>query len=192
MKQSSYSRPTPQPTYSQPVVKQSVAKKVEQKPVVIAAAVEQNVEDDLVLEPTPVKVVKAMLAIISPTKDQWLYDLGCGDGRIVALASKLYGCKSVGIELNGDSVAKSRETVEMLGVEDLTLIIKGDVRDFEYDNADIITLYLFPDLIKEILPKIKPGTLVVSYGHDIPGVTADKRTVMIEGLIYEFYLWRAE
>lgn len=144
-----------------------------------------NEEDIPILEPSSVEAVRAMLNLVKPN-GKVIYDLGCGDGRILALATKDYGAKKgVGIELNIDSVIKANELADMMGVKDKVTIKHGDLRDFNYDEADIIALYLFPDLLDQIVPKVKKGTIVISYGHDLIGVKTQKHVV--NG--YEFFVW---
>ena len=172
-----------QPIVNQPVVNQQIAS----QPVVST----EDAENEPMLDPTPAKVVRAVLDIIKPRKDQWLYDLGCGDGRIVAMSSKEYGNMAVGIELNPTSVLKAEELVDIMGVRERVLIIEGDVLNFSYEKADIITMYLFPKLMEKVIKKIKPGTIVVSFNHDIPGVKTDKKIVNVDGIDYEFFVWKA-
>lgn len=148
-----------------------------------------NEEDIPILEPSSVEAVRAMLGLVKPT-NKVIYDLGCGDGRILALATKDYGAKKgVGIELNIDSVIKANELADMMGVKDKVTIKHGDLRDFNYDEADIITLYLFPDLLDQIVPKVKKGTTVISYGHDLTGIKTQKHVVKVGNLDYEFFIW---
>lgn len=168
----------PQQIVSQPLVNQSVIST-------------KDAENEPMLDPTPAKVVRAVLDTIKPRKDQWLYDLGCGDGRIVAMSSKEYGNMAVGIEINPTSVMKAEELVDIMGVRERVLIIEGDVLNFSYEKADIITMYLFPKLMEKVIKKIKPGTIVVSFNHDIPGVKADKKIVNVDGIDYEFFVWKA-
>lgn len=146
---------------------------------------------DTELLATPQNVVEAMLKLVEPKKDDWVFDLGAGDGRIVITAAQKYGSKGVGIELNHDSALKAEANVQKAGLSNRVLIIEGNILDYTYDNADIITLYLYPDLIEKVVSRIKPGITVISANHDIPGVKTEKKTVEIDGVEYEFFIWRS-
>lgn len=147
-------------------------------------------EADTALLPTSHNVVTAVLELVKPGPDDWVYDLGCGDGRIVIEAAKKYGAKAVGIEINPESAKKAMEAVRLAGVQDKVLIVEGDVLKHTYENADIITLYLYPDLIEKIVPLIQPGTTVISISHDIPGIKTNKRIIEVDGVDYEFFIWK--
>lgn len=163
-----FAQPKPQPT---PVLK-------------------SKIEADVELLATPMESVKAMLSLVKPKPDDWIYDLGAGDGRIVIEAAKTYGSKGVGIELNPNSARLAESNVHKNGLTNRVIIIEGNVLDYEYDAADIVTLYLYPDLLEKIVPKIKPGTLVVSANHDLPNVVTEKHVVDINNVPHEFFIWR--
>jgi len=138
--------------------------------------------EDLVLKlrPTPMRAVKALLAELQPQPGELVVDLGCGDGRFVIEAVKAYGCKGRGIELNTETAAKASDAAKgVLGVE----IIAGDIMTEEWQDADIVVMYLYEDLIAEVWPKIPDGTLVASVNHRLPGIC---RKVDREG--HSFYI----
>lgn len=81
-----------------------------------------------------------------------VYDLGCGDGRIVIAAAKQYGCRGVGFEIGPKLVAESRENVKKNGVENLVRIEEADIFTLDLSEADIITMYLLPKLNNRLIP----------------------------------------
>jgi endoglucanase len=132
---------------------------------------------DVVFVPTPQQVVEKMLELVQVTKDDLVYDLGCGDGRIVVTASKKYGCKSVGYDINPQRVRQSLENVKNNEVEDLVKIEQKDIFTLDLSDASVITLYLLPSTIAKLIPqleKLKPGSRIVSHDFDIRGVKPDK------------------
>ena len=146
-----------------------VAQKPAEAPTLAQAdsIVEVSAEDLVLrLEPTPMPAVRDLLSILQPQPGELLVDLGCGDGRIVAEACREYGCRGLGIELNAETVAIAREASR--GVEGLS-ILEGDVLEVDWSAADIVVMYLYPDLIVEIWPKVPSGTLVASLEHELPG-----------------------
>jgi predicted O-methyltransferase YrrM len=133
-------------------------------------------EPDIHYVPTPQDVVDQMLHIARVTEDDLLYDLGCGDGRIVVTAAKEYGCKAVGYDIDPLRVKESRENVKRNNVEHLVNIKHDDVFTLDLSKADVVTLYLLPSLNDKLLPqleKLKPGSRIVSHDFDITGVIPD-------------------
>jgi hypothetical protein len=134
-------------------------------------------EPDVIYVPTPQDVVDKMLEMAQVTKDDLLYDLGCGDGRIVVTAAKKYGCKAVGYELRRGRVKASLENVAKNNVGHLVTIEQKDIFTLDLSEADVITLYLLPDLNVKLIPqleKLKPGSRIVSHDFDMRGVKPDK------------------
>jgi outer membrane protein assembly factor BamB len=150
---------------------------------------------DAVFVPTPQDVVEKMLELAAVKKKDLVYDLGCGDGRIVVTAAKKYGCKAVGYDIDPDCVELSRDNVKKQSVGDLVQIEKADIFTLDLNAADVIALYLLPKLNVKLLPqleKLKPGSRIVSHQWDIAGVQPD-RVVTVEseedGLKHTLYLW---
>lgn len=135
-------------------------------------------------DPTPHDVVDAMLEAVQPTKNDTLYDLGCGDGRILIAAVKKYKCKALGIEKNPRIAALARANIKKAGLD--IQIVVGDAREFELDGATIVTMYLFPNLIKELEPSITHATRIVSYSHAIPN--RKNQRLLVKGK-YPIYVW---
>lgn len=134
-------------------------------------------EPDVIYVPTPQKVVDKMLELAQVTKDDLLYDLGCGDGRIVVTAAKEYGCRAVGYELHAGRVRKSLENVAQNNVGHLVRIEQKDIFTLDLSEASVITLYLLPELNVRLIPqleKLKPGSRIVSHDFDMRGVKPDK------------------
>ena len=136
-----------------------------------------------------------MLELAEVKKDDLLYDLGCGDGRIVVTAAKKYGCKAVGFDIDPQRIKESLENVEKNNVGDLVRIEQKDIFTLDLSKANVITLYLLPRLNVKLIPqleKLKPGSRIVSHDFDMEGVTPDKvvKLTSSEGNAeHTVYLW---
>lgn len=138
---------------------------------------EKAPEPDVVYVPTPHDVVTKMLQLAAVTKKDVLYDLGCGDGRIVVMAAKKYGCRAAGFDIAPERVRESRENVKKNKVESLATIRQQDVFTLDLSPASVVTLYLLPELNVRLIPqleKLKPGSRIVSHDFDMEGVKPDK------------------
>jgi precorrin-6B methylase 2 len=119
---------------------------------------------DVVWVPTQQALVDRMLDMAGVTKDDYLIDLGSGDGRTVITAAKR-GVRALGIEYNPDLVTLSRRAAESEGVGDKARFVQGDIFETNFSEATVLTLFLLPDLNLRLRPTIlnmKPGTRVVS------------------------------
>src|SRR6516164_3012513 len=118
---------------------------------------EEKVQTDVVYWPTPQPVVDEMLKMAKVTKDDILYDLGCGDARIPVTASKKYGCKAWGFDIDPARIKDSDENVKKNDVGKLVTIKKQDIFKDEFDisKASVVTLYLLPELNVKLIPKLK-------------------------------------
>jgi SAM-dependent methyltransferase len=133
---------------------------------------------DVIYVPTPQEVVDRMLELAEVKEGDVLYDLGCGDGRIVVTAARRYGVKAVGFDIDPERVAEARENVRKNGVEHLVTIKQQDIFTAEFHDATVVTLYLLPNLNLRLRPKLaalKPGARVVS--HSFPMRGARPKTV---------------
>jgi len=144
--------------------------------------------------PTPQPIVEAMLKAAKPTKNDFVVDLGSGDGRVVITAAKVYGCHAAGVEIDKKKVDLSRKLIKDAGVEALAFIEHRDILKTDFSRATILTMYLYPDLMAKIVPRIKkmkPGTKVYSYMHMIPGIQEDKVLVRRNkaGGWHRVYVW---
>jgi trans-aconitate methyltransferase len=128
---------------------------------------------DVPYVPTPPEVVDEMLRLAGVRSGDILYDLGCGDGRIVIAAARKFGTRGVGIDLDPQRIEESRRAAKEAGVDGglefrLQDVMKADIR-----RATVVTLYLLPEsnaLLRPLLEEqLKPGTLVVSHNYSIPG-----------------------
>jgi SAM-dependent methyltransferase len=121
---------------------------------------------DVIWVPTPPELVEKMLQMARITPNDFVIDLGSGDGRIAIAAAKKFGARSMGVEYNPDMVALSNREAQRQGVADKVKFVKADIFETDFSQATIITMYLLPDLNLKLQPKIldqKPGTRVVSH-----------------------------
>lgn len=134
-------------------------------------------EPDVIYVPTPQPVVDKMLELAQVTKNDLVYDLGCGDGRIVVTAAKKYGCKAVGYDIARKRIKESLANVEENNVGHLVTIEQKDIFTLDLSKANVVTLYLLPELNVKLIPqleKLKPGSRIVSHDFDMRGVKPDK------------------
>ena len=128
--------------------------------------------------PSPMEIVDKMLEMAGVTSKDVVYDLGCGDGRIVVEAAKKYGAKGVGIDMNDDRIKEAKENVAKAGVEKLVTIVQNDVMKVDISEATVITCYLLPRAMQKLKPKfaesLKEGTRIVSHDYSIDGWNPDK------------------
>ena len=132
---------------------------------------------DVIFVPTPQVAVDKMLELAEVKKDDLLYDLGCGNGIIVVTAAKRYGCKAVGYDIARKRVKESLANVEKSNVGHLVRIEQRDIFTLDLSKANVITLYLLPELNVKLIPqlkKLKPGSRIVSHDFDMKGVKPDK------------------
>ncbi len=138
-------------------------------------------EPDVVFVPTPQQVVDKMLELAQVKKDDLVYDLGCGDGRIVVTAAKKFGCRAIGYDISPKRVKESLENVKKNNVGDLVRIEQQDIFTLDLSKANVITLYLLPSLNVKLIPqldKLKPGSRIVSHDFDMKGVKPDKTVII--------------
>jgi len=123
--------------------------------------------------PTPMVVVDKMLELGGIDKDDVLFDLGCGDGRIVITAAKKFGTRGVGIDIDPQRIEESLRAAKEAGVDPLVEFRLQDVMKADIREATAVTLYLLPEsnaLLRPLLEaQLKPGTPVVSHNYSIPG-----------------------
>lgn len=156
-----------------------------------AATVEQpSRKPDVRYDPSPPRVVHAMLGLAGVTAADVVYDLGSGDGRVPIAAARDHGARGVGIEIDPALVARARANAARAGVADRVTFREEDLFKADIRDATVVTLFLSPTVNLQLRPKLlaelKPGTRIVSHYHDMGDwkparkITVDYRSV---------YLW---
>lgn len=134
---------------------------------------------------TPQSAVERMIQLAEVKPGEVVYDLGCGDGRILVTAAQRYRVKAIGVDLDPERVKESIANAEKAGVEDLVTVTQGDIFEQDLKDADVVFLYLFSSLNTKLLPqleKMKPGSRVISFEFPIRGIQPD-HVERIVGLI---------
>jgi predicted RNA methylase len=146
---------------------------------------------DVVFVPTPQPVVEKMLELAGVKEGDVVYDLGCGDGRIMVTAAKRYGVKARGFDIDPRRVRESQENIRRHGVEGLAEARQADLFEIDLDEATVITLYLLPSLNAKLRPrlaKLRPGTRIVSHSFPMKGARPEQ-VVETAGGTHRIYLW---
>jgi SAM-dependent methyltransferase len=155
-------------------------------------------EPDVPYVPTTDTAVQAMLKLGDVKKTDVVYDLGCGDGRIVIAAAKSYGARGVGIDINPVRIGEAKENAKKAGVEKLVRFEENDLFDAKIGEATVVTLFLLPNINLKLRPKLladlKPGTRVVSNTFDMGDWKPEKEFVVPDTdvdtyLSHRLYLW---
>src|ERR1700730_6302552 len=151
-------------------------------------------EPDVIFVPTPHEVVDKMFELADVRPGEVVYDLGCGDGRIPVAAAKKFGVKAWGFDINPVRVKESLENVEKNNVKHLVTIKEADVFTLDLSKADVITLYLLPQLNVKLIPqldKLKPGCRIVSHDFNMEGVRPKRQITFTPqgGREHRIYLW---
>lgn len=121
---------------------------------------------DVIWVPTPDEIVERMLRMAQVTPNDYVIDLGAGDGKIAIMAAKKFGAKSLGIEYNPEFAKFAQENVVKAGVADKARVLQGDIFATDFKSATVLTMYLLPALNLKLRPTIltmKPGTRIVSH-----------------------------
>ena len=139
---------------------------------------------------TPPQVVDEMLRLAGLRKNDVLYDLGCGDGRIAIAAARKYGARAVGIDINPDRIREARENARKAGVAHLVEFREQDILEADIRQATAVTLYLLPSLNLELRPRLlkelRPGTRVVSHCFHMGDWKPDKQSAMPGCAVYRW------
>jgi SAM-dependent methyltransferase len=144
---------------------------------------------------TPNDVVDQMLKLAQVGPGDVVYDLGCGDGRIVVAAAKKYGCRAVGFELDRLRVREARENTARAGVAERVTIELKDALTVDLRPATVVTLYLGPELNARLIPQLQqlaPGSRIVSHDFGIEGFPPDETVRMTSretNRDHLIYLW---
>ena len=148
--------------------------------------------------PTPLDVVNRMLELAGVTKDDVVYDLGCGDGRIVITAAQRFGARGVGIDFDPARIAEANANAERAGVQDLVTFIEQDAMQVDVSEATVVTLYLLSSSNLKLRPiltrQLRPGSRIVSHAFRMGDWDPDETSRFEDerGSARTIYLWRAD
>ncbi|MCC7483753.1 MAG: class I SAM-dependent methyltransferase [Burkholderiales bacterium] len=146
---------------------------------------------DVIFVPTPDEVIDTMLKMANVTARDTVYDLGCGDGRIVVAAARNYGARAVGIDIDPERIKEANANAKKNGVTGRVKFILGDLFEADIGEATVVTLYLLSNLNLKLRPKLMkdlaPGTRVVSHAFNM-GDWKPERQQSVHGSTV--YLWR--
>ena len=153
----------------------------------------KEVKKDVPYVPTPQNVVDEMLTLANVTKDDVVYDLGSGDGRLVITAVKKFGAKrGFGVDIDPERVAEGNANAKAAGVTDRVTFAVQDLFQTDLKDATVVTLYLLPEVNLKLRPKLlselRPGTRVVSHSFDMGDWKAEK-TVTVQPGGQRLYFW---
>lgn len=137
---------------------------------------------DVPFVPTPPEVVDEMLRLAGVRSGDVLYDLGCGDGRIVIAAAKRFGVKALGIDIDPVRIAESNENAAAAGLTGKVRFVQQDLFEADFRDATVVTMYLLTSVNLRLRPKLlaelRPGTRLVSHSFDMEGWRPDRMTVV--------------
>lgn len=146
---------------------------------------------DVIYVPTRPEVVDAMLKLAKVQKGEVVYDLGCGDGRIVVAAARDFGATGVGIDIDPARIAEANENVKTNKVQDKVKILQQDLFETDFSKANVVTLYLLQSLNEKLKPKLlkelKPGSRIVSHAFSMGADWPPEQTQEVGGTT--IYLW---
>jgi tRNA G37 N-methylase Trm5 len=137
---------------------------------------------DVPYVPTPPEVVDRMLKLAEVKSGDVVYDLGCGDGRIVIAAVKINGVKGVCVEIDPELIKQSRQNAEQEGVAERIRFVEGNIFEVPIKEATVVTMYLLPQVNMQLRPRLlnelRPGTRIVSHAFDMGDWTPEERVVV--------------
>jgi precorrin-6B methylase 2 len=149
---------------------------------------------DVPYVPTKPEVVAEMLRMASVGQKDILYDLGCGDGRIVITAAQLYGTHGVGIDIDSGRITESVENAAKVKVTHLVKFLQGDLFEADFHEATVVSLYLLTSVNLRLRPRLfaqlRPGTRVVSHNYAMDTWKPDNSSVvMVDGQTHNVFFW---
>ena len=153
-----------------------------------ASAAEKSVVPDVPFVPTPQVVVDEMLSVANVGKDDFVMDLGSGDGRIAITAAKKFGARAMGVELDEHLIIQSEEGARQAGVEDRVRFLQQDLFKTDLKQASVITMYLLPSVNRRLRPRLldlRPGTRIVAHDFDLEDWKPDHMTTIRKNV----FLW---
>jgi SAM-dependent methyltransferase len=150
---------------------------------------------DVIFVATDLEIVNAMLTLAKVTRDDVVYDLGCGDGRIVIAAAKEFGARGVGADLDPQRIREAQANAVRAGVADRVTFRVQDIFDTDIQPATVVTLFLSPEVNTRLRPKLtsqlKPGTRIVSHRYGIGDWVPERTdTLPVRGIRNHIFLWR--
>ena len=146
--------------------------------------------------PSPYDVVQRMLTLAEVTRDDVVYDIGCGDGRIVITAAQRFGARGVGIDIDPQRIAEANANAERAGVQHLVKFIQQDAMTVDVSEATVVTLYLLSSSNRKLRPlltsQLAPGSRIVSHAFSMGDWEPDvlDRYEDERGNTRSLYLWR--
>ncbi len=154
----------------------------------------EKVKPDIHYVPTPQRLVDLMLLMAKVNKNDLVYDLGSGDGRLVITAAKTYGARGIGIDIDPARIAEAKLNAAEAKVEDKVEFRQADLFTSDFKDATVITLYLLDALNQRLRPQlfaqVKPGTRIVSHAFGMGDWEPDaEKELKIAGATYNAYFW---
>lgn len=152
-----------------------------------ASAAEKSAVPDVPFVPTPQVVVDEMLRVANVGKDDFVMDLGSGDGRIAITAAKKFGARAMGVELDEHLIIQSEEGARQAGVEDRVKFVQQDLFKTDLGQASVITMYLLPSVNRRLRPRLldlKPGTRIVAHDFDLEDWKPDHMTTIRKNVFF--------
>jgi tRNA A58 N-methylase Trm61 len=126
--------------------------------------------------PTPYKDLSQIILNMHLTPEDILYDIGCGDGRVLLTGVTTFSCRGVGVELNPSTLIKAKEEVNLYQLENEVALYQGDALKYTYKDATIVYMYLYPELMEKLIPKLPKNCAIFSYSHKIPQAPDSEQT----------------
>lgn len=150
---------------------------------------------DVIWVASDMAVVDEMLRLAALVPGDVLYDLGCGDGRIVVSAALRHGVRGVGVDLDPDRIREARANAARAGVSDRVTFIEGDLFATDLSDATVVTLYLGQEVNLRVRPKLvrelRPGARIISHDYDLGDWPPDSSAeVPLANRVHRLYLWR--
>jgi SAM-dependent methyltransferase len=160
----------------------------------LGAAKAQDKAPDAPFVPTPLPVVERMLELAKVSKDDVVFDLGSGDGRLVILAAQRYGARGVGVEINPVWVRDAKRYAEQLGVAGRVTFRIEDLFTVDLHEATVVTLYLLPWMNRKLAPRfraeLRPGARIVSHEYGLGDWPPDHTEQMfVDGERHLIHVW---
>ena len=137
---------------------------------------------DAVYVGTPYDIISTMLQMAEVKQNDMVYDLGCGDARMLVLAALKYGARGIGYEIDPELVIRSRQNVSKNNVQDLVRIIQADIFTLDLSDVDVMPMYLHPDMIYRLIPqieKMKPGSRLVLHEYGLPDIYIPDKKITV-------------